>query len=1127
LNIYNLLININSNDVTKYLISDSFNLFLSYNYEHKLNFKLKYSKSSSDVYYRERDIVQVFFDSELIFYGYLIKYNTFVFDSNSDFYVYSFECVSTFYLYYTNSVNVRYYYEDENSYNARAIVLDTLSSIYDEGVTPVSVGLGIYFYEDYIDYGVTLKQLYDELSSLSGYIWYTNNLKEFTFAENYVYTYMEAPSSIYEFQIDYNIKDYANTVMVTSSDGFIVTVSNISEVNRIGRVMKSVRVGNVYNNSNLNQIANTYLKTYDYVGIFSTFNLKNEFINPLSIFQYTNSFYDLKIIIQTVNVKIIGDSLIFTYNCSSYDEYLKRPRGYSSKSYKPEKPPKPPDSSTSPKPLPPKEDDIKDIINTVENVIDLHVWDRCVNPEFLETNFDAINLSKPFPNNGTRFFVRISNKLQEFIVGEISPIETEYYKNHCDKQMYWVVIDESSSDYHRYMSSTDPVKLVSSKYKWEAGEKELYREARRVVVRKTINEITRMSLDFKSRESQNWYPFITLGHGDESGNGVGTLYKTTNELLFTYTRKSDGREIGFKVNDDGCFYYDIIQNRWLLVGSGSTSIEDVVTSLNGTTGDMNIMAGSGINVYRFNKNIFIELDVSTIYARLNLVSTTTNTAFLTWNRFIDSDDIRMQQSFNGTIWVNSSVDKPITSSDISCTVLNLESNSTYYFRLSIGTYTNIVFGSTSNGFPIPEQGRYCAVHTNTGYLDFNASGSFFAPSNSKVICYFDGKSESFPSGRRRLSGLISGYVSFEFPDLPTPPIPQNPEDGVSGYMGQLHLESPIDFIQFREDARYIIIYFMSGNITDDINSTYLLYLFVRFVVPNSRFTSSVECPFLGFLLIEYEQDNCYFDATVHHSEPFLYKDISESEFRHMDSRYNLLFYISFEGANSSATVFLDDANLGYFIVLGGSLVLSGNIFLTPHDIENPFPWEPEFCYPIIYFRLERIIAVNILSFKTNSCIHIRNNYDFDTEIFYISEDSEIHGLETACKNVNYLSDPYSFILTGCINFLYDTIFTKSSNKFISVNHNVPYAGYYGTDDNLPYFCDDGMWIAPHFPYVCLFGDDYTVSAVVDFIRSHRVVHHPSLEHKLDGWLYTNFYKGTPEFDIIEPIAKEFGWCLEC
>ncbi|MDR0958068.1 MAG: hypothetical protein LBM16_02525 [Clostridiales bacterium] len=66
-------------------------------------------------------------------------------------------------------------------------------------------------------------------------------------------------------------------------------------------------------------------------------------------------------------------------------------------------------------------------------------------------------------------------------------------------------------------------------------------------------------------------PVITFGIGDESGNGVGRLFKGGEGISLTYSSRTDGGEIGIRLLDDGAYYRHSSDDEWAKIGSASAS----------------------------------------------------------------------------------------------------------------------------------------------------------------------------------------------------------------------------------------------------------------------------------------------------------------------------------------------------------------------------------------------------------------------------------------------------------------------------------------------------------------------------------------------------------------------------
>lgn len=214
----------------------------------------------------------------------------------------------------------------------------------------------------------------------------------------------------------------------------------------------------------------------------------------------------------------------------------------------------------------------------------MNAWIKYLAVEFLETNFDALDARLPPPPNMERNFIRIQGQNLEFLRSELSnepcgpdnpTANVENYKTPAGDQIYWTAVD----DHHqacKYFTITDPATLPATKGYCDE-EKEELRERFRVKVRRAIKTEKRMVLEFDQNHPYK-IPRMTWGGGDEAGNGKGFIYKEGDGMYVTYTTREPagdmpaGSEIGLKITDKGCWYFDVEAAEWMLVGSGGEGL---------------------------------------------------------------------------------------------------------------------------------------------------------------------------------------------------------------------------------------------------------------------------------------------------------------------------------------------------------------------------------------------------------------------------------------------------------------------------------------------------------------------------------------------------------------------------
>lgn len=239
------------------------------------------------------------------------------------------------------------------------------------------------------------------------------------------------------------------------------------------------------------------------------------------------------------------------------------------------------------------------IVEVVENKVIvsetamlMNVWARNLTVERFETNFDALDLRLPPPENYERLYEKIYNQSYEYRYAKLSPTETENYLNPDGEQIYYTAVGEHPQAY-KYFTIADPVELCPAdkmpKIKdgtasgddgltREEFEKwcEEYRETFRVKVRKTLEDIPRLTISFNEKDGAK-FPTMKWGTGDETGNGIGYVYKNIDGMYFTYTLRAAvgvlnaGDEVGDRITDSGVREFrDPEDGEWKPVGSGGT-----------------------------------------------------------------------------------------------------------------------------------------------------------------------------------------------------------------------------------------------------------------------------------------------------------------------------------------------------------------------------------------------------------------------------------------------------------------------------------------------------------------------------------------------------------------------------
>ena len=176
----------------------------------------------------------------------------------------------------------------------------------------------------------------------------------------------------------------------------------------------------------------------------------------------------------------------------------------------------------------------------------LNVWIRDLNVEFLETNFDALDIRKPAPEGNIRNCIRIKEEEIEFVTQSLSDTETMDYTNKDGDQIYYTAIN-SQPDAYKYFTITSP----SSIYQNLTTEQI---EAFKVKVRKVLTESIKASFKFGMTSGDTQYPLMVWGVGtDASGTtdkGKGFIYKELDGLILRYVT-SKGVTHQIKLGENG------------------------------------------------------------------------------------------------------------------------------------------------------------------------------------------------------------------------------------------------------------------------------------------------------------------------------------------------------------------------------------------------------------------------------------------------------------------------------------------------------------------------------------------------------------------------------------------------
>lgn len=175
----------------------------------------------------------------------------------------------------------------------------------------------------------------------------------------------------------------------------------------------------------------------------------------------------------------------------------------------------------------------------------LNAWIRDLNVEFLETNFEALDVRKPYPDGGIRNFIRIKEEQIEFVTQTLSDTETQDYMNKDGDQIYYTAIDEHVQAY-KYFTITSPTSIYQN---LTVAQVDKFK----VKVRKVLTESIKTSFAF-GLIGDTQYPLMRWGVGtDTSGTsdkGKGFIYKELDGLVLKYIT-STGTVHQIKLGENG------------------------------------------------------------------------------------------------------------------------------------------------------------------------------------------------------------------------------------------------------------------------------------------------------------------------------------------------------------------------------------------------------------------------------------------------------------------------------------------------------------------------------------------------------------------------------------------------
>lgn len=176
----------------------------------------------------------------------------------------------------------------------------------------------------------------------------------------------------------------------------------------------------------------------------------------------------------------------------------------------------------------------------------LNAWVRDLNVEFLETNFDALDVRKPAPPGNVRNFIRIKEEDMEFVTQSLSSTETMDYQNKDGYQIYYTTINDAPEAY-KFFTITSPENIYENLTPEQV-------DSFKVKVRKVLTESVKASFAFGMTEGSTQYPLMKWGAGTDgtgtTDKGKGFIYKDLDGLILRYIT-STGKTHQIKLGERG------------------------------------------------------------------------------------------------------------------------------------------------------------------------------------------------------------------------------------------------------------------------------------------------------------------------------------------------------------------------------------------------------------------------------------------------------------------------------------------------------------------------------------------------------------------------------------------------
>lgn len=133
----------------------------------------------------------------------------------------------------------------------------------------------------------------------------------------------------------------------------------------------------------------------------------------------------------------------------------------------------------------------------------LNAWVRDLNVEYLETNFEALDIRKPAPLGNIRNCIRIQDECIDYVTQQLSPTEVMDYKNKDGQQIYYTAIHDNPQAY-QFFTLTTPKSIYPDLTDIQVDEF-------KVKVRKVLNEQVKASFKFDSTLGDTLYPSMVWG----------------------------------------------------------------------------------------------------------------------------------------------------------------------------------------------------------------------------------------------------------------------------------------------------------------------------------------------------------------------------------------------------------------------------------------------------------------------------------------------------------------------------------------------------------------------------------------------------------------------------------------